>query len=276
MKKRKQEEISRREFVKRVAAGTAIGTAGLGALVSGLGPSLFVSGALAQEKGLKYRPLGNTGLKVSEISFGGIYIAEAAVLEAAIDKGINLIHTSSTYQRGASIRKYGQVLKKPGMRDKVALAIKDGPSEHSVDKALQKLHTDYVDIIVPPMHSVESVNRPELPELFARLKIKKKVRFCGFACHKDMANVMQAAIRRGIFDVMLVRYNLHYRASLDPVLARAKRAGIGFMAMKTVKDVRRGSFKNTLKILLQNKDVDTLLVGMKSFQDVVEDISASG
>ena len=277
MKKRKQ-EITRREFVKRAAAGAAIGTAGLGALLAGLGPSLFVSGTLAQEKGLKYRPLGKTGLKVTEISFGGIYIAEAGVLEAAIDKGVNLIHTSYRYQRGAGLRMYGEVLKKPGVRDKVYLAIqadKRGPSEYRVDRTLQALHTDYVDIVMPPMHDVERVNRPELPELFAKLKEKKKVRFFGLACHENMADVMQAAIKRGIFDVMLVRYNLGNRASLDPVLAEAKKAGIGFMAMKAVKDAEPGTHKETLKKLLQNKDVDTLLVGMKSFQEVEEDISAS-
>jgi len=275
MKKRGRKEISRREFVKRLAGGTA----GMGALLTGLGPSLFVSGALAQEKGLKYRLLGKTGLKVSEISFGGIYIAEAAVLEAAIDKGVNLIHTSFKYQRGKGLPKYGQVLKKPGMREKVFLAIqgdKYGPSEYRVDKTLQALHTDYVDMVMPPIHDVKRVNRPELPELFARLKEKKKVRFFGLACHKNMADVMRAAIKRGIFDVMLVRYNLDNRALLDPVVAEVKKAGIGFMAMKTVTGAEPGTHKDTLKKLLVNKDVDTLLVGMKDFQEVEEDISASG
>ena len=267
--------ITRREFVKRLAGGTA----GMGALLAGLGPSLFVSGALAQEKGLKYRSLGNTGLKVSEISFGGIYIAESAVLEAAIDKGVNLIHTSYRYQRGDGLRMFGEVLKKPGMRDKVYLAIqadKRGPTEYRVDQTLQALHTDYVDIVVPPIHDVERVNRPDLPELFAKLKEKKKVRFFGLACHSNMADVMQAAIKRGIFDVLLVRYNLDNRALLDPVLAEVKKAGMGFMAMKTVKDAEPGTHKDTLKKLLENKDVDTLLVGTKNFQEMEEAISASG
>ncbi|KPJ57631.1 MAG: hypothetical protein AMS15_09845 [Planctomycetes bacterium DG_23] len=237
MKKREQ-KISRREFVKRLAGGTAIGAAGMGALLSGLGPSLFVSESLAQEKGLKYRPLGKTGLKVSEISFGGIYIAEAAVLAAAIDKGVNLIHTSYKYQRGDGLRMFG-------------------------------------DMVLTPIHDLRRVNRPELPELYARLKEKKKVRFFGLACHSNMAAVMQAAIKRGIFDVMLVRYDLSHRASLDPLVAEAKKAGMGFMAMKTVKEYREGSYKDTLKKLLENKDVDALLVGMKDIQEVEEDLSAS-
>jgi len=276
--KKREQKISRREFVKRLAGGTAIGAAGMGALLSGLGPSLFVSESLAQEKSLKYRPLGKTGLKVSEISFGGIYIAEAAVLAAAIDKGVNLIHTSYKYQRGDGLRMFGEVLKKPGVREKVYLAIqadKYGPTEDRVDRTLQALHTDYVDMVLTPIHDLRRVNRPELPELYARLKEKKKVRFFGLACHSNMAAVMQAAIKRGIFDVMLVRYDLSHRASLDPLVAEAKKAGMGFMAMKTVKEYREGSYKDTLKKLLENKDVDALLVGMKDIQEVEEDLSAS-
>jgi predicted aldo/keto reductase-like oxidoreductase len=272
--KKEEQKINRREFVKRAAMGTV----GLGALLSGLGPSLFVSESLGQEKGLKYRPLGKTGLKVSEISFGGIYIAEAAVLEAAIDKGVNLIHTSYRYQRGDSPLMFGRVLRKPGMRDKVCLAIRGSTREDRLDRTLRTLGTDHADIMVLPVRSdrgVQEINSPRLEELFAILKEKKKIRFCGIAFHGNMAEIMRAAIKRGIFDVMLVRYDLTYRDSLDPLIAEAKKAGIGFIAMKTVKEYREVSYKDTLKKLLENKDVSSLLVGMKSIQEVEEDLSAS-
>ena len=54
----------------------------------------------------------------------------------------------------------------------------------------------------------------------------------GYACHKNIADVMNLSIGLGFFDVMLIAYNLGNREQLDPILARAKKErNMGFIAM---------------------------------------------
>jgi aryl-alcohol dehydrogenase-like predicted oxidoreductase len=61
---------------------------------------------------MEYRRLGNTGVKVSEISLGswltyGGYVEEqkaAAAIEKAVELGINFFDTANVYMRGEAER----------------------------------------------------------------------------------------------------------------------------------------------------------------------------
>lgn len=115
---------------------------------------------------MQYRHLGRSGLKVSAISLGtnafGARADEAtsiAIVDAAIDAGINLIDTADIYTTGESERIIGKALK--GRRSQVVLATKGhgrmglGPNEagssrqhllDAVDASLKRLQTDYIDL----------------------------------------------------------------------------------------------------------------------------------
>ena len=89
----------------------------------------------ADESGrMKYRHLGNSGLKVSEIglgtnNFGGRMDPDQAaeVLNAAIDLGINLIDTADIYFHGQSEDYIDRVVgDKSGKRESVLIATKFG------------------------------------------------------------------------------------------------------------------------------------------------------
>jgi hypothetical protein len=71
---------------------------------------------------MKYRPMGNTGVFVSEISLGGL-VMEESVHRYAIEHGVNLVHVAWDYLGGQSIRTLGAGLK--SMRDKIYIALKD-------------------------------------------------------------------------------------------------------------------------------------------------------
>ncbi|MEF3304582.1 aldo/keto reductase [Paenibacillus sp. GYB003] len=134
-----------------------------------------------------YRKLGRTGLKVSEVSLGtmafGRWIdekASEAVLNAALEAGINLVDTADVYgkgmdaddpnQSGESEAILGKLLK--GRRDRVVLATKvhgrvgtgvndAGQSRYHIYRALEnslrRLQTDYIDLY--QMHRFD----PETP-----------------------------------------------------------------------------------------------------------------
>ena len=84
---------------------------------------------------MKYRNLGNSGLKVSEIGFGTnnfgtndkwpfhMGASEAATLiDAALDVGINMIDTANVYGTGKSEECVGKALK--GKREQALIATK--------------------------------------------------------------------------------------------------------------------------------------------------------
>ncbi len=115
---------------------------------------------------MEYRKLGNSGLKVSEISLGGNVFGKwadeqtsMAVINHALDMGINYIDTADMYGQGHSEELVGKALK--SKRAQVIIATKfgwvigDGPNEggasryyimKAVDASLRRLQTDYIDL----------------------------------------------------------------------------------------------------------------------------------
>jgi aryl-alcohol dehydrogenase-like predicted oxidoreductase len=265
-------KMTRRDFIKTSsAAGAGIALSSYSALAKeGEEEEPKMSGPF------KLRTLGRTKLKVTELSFGGIQIRDVALLHAAIDKGINLVHTAQGYGGGRSIKIFGEVMKTK--RDKVFLALKQTPIVGKVEEDLRTLNTDYLDILIPPLHDVKAMSNPELPGAYEKLKKEGKIRFSGFVCHSNMADVMKKAIDLGFFDVMLVKYNINNMAELAPILAEAKeKLDIGFIAMKVVQDLsknRTDEIPKALKDTIKNKNVDTLLIGMANFDDLNTNVDA--
>jgi voltage-dependent potassium channel beta subunit len=117
---------------------------------------------------MKYRRLGDSGLKVSAISIGGWLTAGGSVEEetfhqiirASVEGGINFIDVADIYARGAAETVLGRVLPEFKRSDlvissKVFWPMSDNVNDRglsrkhimeSVDKSLQRLGTDYLDI----------------------------------------------------------------------------------------------------------------------------------
>ncbi|MDP3879714.1 MAG: aldo/keto reductase [Dehalococcoidales bacterium] len=115
---------------------------------------------------MEYRNLGGSGLKVSEIGLGGNTFGpradeptSIAIINHAVDIGINYIDTADMYGRGSSEELVGKAVK--GKRSRVVIATKfgremgDGPNQRgaaryyimkAVDASLKRLQTDYIDL----------------------------------------------------------------------------------------------------------------------------------
>ncbi|MGW2985160.1 aldo/keto reductase [Streptomyces goshikiensis] len=124
---------------------------------------------------MEYRRLGASGLQVPELSFGaGTFggrgplfgawgnagVAEARrLVDICVEAGITMFDTADVYSNGASEEVLGAALK--GRRDRVLISTKaglpmgDGPADAgtsrsrliaSVDDALRRLDTDYIDL----------------------------------------------------------------------------------------------------------------------------------
>ena len=262
-----REALPRREFIKRASFAAVGAAAGLGA-----------DQAPAQEQepltvnGLPGAILGRTGLKVTCISFGGIMITEPRVLMRAVDQGINLAHLAPAYRDHRSLEAFGRVLK--NHRDKVIIAIKEWPEK--IDASLKALNTDYVDILVPPIQKIEDVDNPAYRENFEKARQAGKVGFMGFACHRSMTEIMDAARRNGNYDAVLLSYaNADNPAFLAATKAAAE-AGIGIMTMKGMPEKIFLNSENPdietcaalCTAMVKRQHAHTVLASMGSFQVV--------
>lgn len=117
---------------------------------------------------MKFRKLGNSGLKVSEISlgswltYGGYVDKENAIntIHKAYDLGINFFDTANVYERGEAEKVVGEALRNYP-RESYVLATKvfwpmgDGPNDRGLSRkhiieqcnaSLKRIGVDYVDI----------------------------------------------------------------------------------------------------------------------------------
>jgi len=145
---------NRRSFIKRsLAVTTGIGlTAG-----SGLLSELYAWVNDPLNNPMPTRPLGKTGHQVSLFSLGGQATLErpnrhddaVAIINRALDLGVNFIDTANQYGRGVSEEYIGMVMK--DRRKEVFLATKSHDYTYDgtmrlVEESLKRLQTDYIDL----------------------------------------------------------------------------------------------------------------------------------
>jgi uncharacterized protein len=216
---------SRRDFLKSTAAFVALGAA---------------QGALAAQSdstSLPNRRLGKTGEMVSVIGFGAgsrfcsIQDEEAAMalLERAFDMGVTYFDSSASYTRKGierlSEKRLGEFSK--SRRKELFLATKFDPRDRdgalrSVERSLQLLQTDYLDLIqIHSLSDLDDLNRMGgangAVAAVRQLKDQKVVRFIGITGHND-GDAMVEALRRYDFDTVLMALNA--AQSANPVAAR--------------------------------------------------------
>jgi aryl-alcohol dehydrogenase-like predicted oxidoreductase len=151
---------------------------------------------------MRYRNLGSSDLKVSEISLGawltyagGIELEQTrACTEAAFDAGINFFDTANVYGRGEAERAWGQILSQHP-RDSYILATKvngqmsDDPADQGlsgaqiakqIDASLERLQVEYVDLYQAHRFDVD-VPIEETIEALQQVVLDGKARYLGFS-----------------------------------------------------------------------------------------------
>jgi L-galactose dehydrogenase len=202
---------------------------------------------------MEYRLLGNTGLKISTLSFGGSSlggvfhdISESEgvrTVHEALDHGINFIDTSPYYGVTKAETVLGKALREI-KRDRYFLATKvgqyaDGVFDfsadrvtRSVDESFARLGIDYVDVI--QCHDIEfaDINQiidETLPALH-KLKASGKVGHVGITALP--LKVMDEVVKRtapGTVETILsfCRYELNDMSLLDSIpLMKSKGVGV--------------------------------------------------
>jgi aryl-alcohol dehydrogenase-like predicted oxidoreductase len=196
------------------------------------------------------RALGRTGHRVRLFSLGGQATLEregtldtsVAIINRAIDLGVNYIDTAAAYGRGRSQTYIGEVM--ATRRNEVFLASKthdrtlDG-SLRLLDESLRLLKTDHLDLW--QLHNVRTTE--QLDRIFRsdgaiqaliQARDEKIVRFLGITGHFDPA-VLIDGISRFDFDTILMALNPadpHHLPFATELLPLANRKQMGVIAMK--------------------------------------------
>jgi uncharacterized protein len=281
--------IGRRDFIKVGVAGTTSALFGGNALAEVV--QQYAASAPDSFPAPVYRTLGRTGLKITVVSFGAMLTPEPEVISVALDHGVNYIDTAHKYMSGRNEQIVAQAIK--GRRDKVYLATKTLPDSRSkigitrdVEASLRGLNTDYIDVI--QLHNLTDKRRifiPETREALRGLKQQGKVRFLGVTTHTNQAEVLNALVDdpERLFDTCLVAYNFKTDPSVEAAIARAAKAGIGIVAMKS----QAGGYRTealgrisphqaALKYVLQNPNITAAIPGMMNIAQLRENIAVMG
>ena len=203
---------------------------------------------------MRTRVLGKTGIKVSELGLGGLFVSSvggdfqqsrAAILRA-LELGVNYIDTAPTYANSEEV--IGRALE--GYSGPLILSTKLGGRpqpfdarnrDHlyaSIEESLRLLKRDYVDILF--------IHEPDRPgqydwwtdaqtftgpvcDVLDELKDRKVIRFTGLG--GTTAYLMARIVRTGRFDVVLTAFNysLLWREAEIEVLPAAVEQGMGII-----------------------------------------------
>jgi len=298
-------DYTRRKFITTAASGLAV--AGLTALPGGgVIAQQAQKAENTQDKKIIYRTLGKTGIKLPIVSMGVMNAGNPSLIQASYDAGIRHFDTAAVYQYGANEQQVGNVIKKMGVRDKVIIGTKiytpDQRSDLSAaglkkklmtltEGSLTRLKTDYIDILY--LHSISSadeVNNPAVIEACNYLKESGKVSFIGLSTHSHMAEVINEAVKVGIYDVILtaINFTMADDTTLLNAIKNASDKGIGIIAMKTMAGgsqwpdpESRQNYSSSviataaLKWVMRNKNIATAIPGYTNLDHMDEDFSVA-
>ncbi|SAK54351.1 aldo/keto reductase [Caballeronia fortuita] len=191
---------------------------------------------------MKYRSIGRTDLKVSEIGFGcggnaglmvrGRFDEQLRIVEAALDAGINYFDVAPDYI-GAEAN-LGRVLRtlhaRPLINSKVEIRAANlddiaGHVVHSVETSLREIGVDTLDVVqihnapiggsrLPAGHDYHTLGVRHFLgaggalEGLRRLVDAGKVRHLGFVCRGNDAPYVRELLATGMFNVLNVPYTL--------------------------------------------------------------------
>jgi aryl-alcohol dehydrogenase-like predicted oxidoreductase len=202
---------------------------------------------------IRARPLGKTGLVVSELSLGtwglsgdgygpGVAGAAEKTIARALDMGFSLFDTADAYGGGAM-----EVLLGKALRGKPAIVVTKIGTDRTTDPArkrfepsflraraaasLKRLGRERIDVLLLHNPSADAVVHGKCTETMAELKKEGMVGHWGVAAGD--ADVGRAAIDKGA-EVVELPYNLVQSIDLHRLAGDAMVSGVGVLARSTL------------------------------------------
>lgn len=207
---------------------------------------------------MERRNLGRTGVSVSVLGFGGAEIGFEredtgdanieTLLNTLLDEGVNFIDTAECYAESETL--VGQFI--GHRRNEYVLATKVGHRviegvgdewsvpllEATVDRSLQRLRTDHVDIIhlhTPPMDRLRDGG---IIDVLVRARDAGKTRFIGFSGDNEEAAY---AVSLGVFDTLETSFSVLDQGARKGLIEAALQAGMGIVNKRPLANAMLGA-----------------------------------
>jgi predicted aldo/keto reductase-like oxidoreductase len=305
--KENDKELSRRSFIGRSLASLAgiglglAGAKGLRAQEPGAPGAQPGSPAAAKPAIRDYRDLGRTGWKTSDLGFGNAMIQDTALLEYAMERGINYVDTARQYYEMEVV--LGKL--DPAKREKLFITTKLVPElftpkttaaeiATAIDESMKRLNAARIDCVLihsvgedPKLSDPAKIKNPAIVEAFEKAKRDGKIRFWGASSHGPrMVEDFDWLVDNTPIDMIMPGMNFMTKG-LEPVLAKAKGKGVAVVAMKSLAAARtidsKPFMKNgatvrqaVIKWMLAQPGIDCVSLTMRSAEMIDEYVAASG
>jgi predicted aldo/keto reductase-like oxidoreductase len=305
--KENDKELSRRSFIGRSLASLAgiglglAGAKGLRAQEPGAPGAQPGSPAAAKPAIRDYRDLGRTGWKTSDLGFGNAMIQDTALLEYAMERGINYVDTARQYYEMEVV--LGKL--DPAKREKLFITTKLVPElftpkttaaeiATAIDESMKRLNAARIDCVLihsvgedPKLSDPAKIKNPAIVEAFEKAKRDGKIRFWGASSHGPrMVEDFDWLVDNTPIDMIMPGMNFMTKG-LEPVLAKAKAKGVAVVAMKSLAAARtidsKPFMKNgatvrqaVIKWMLAQPGIDCVSLTMRSVEMIDEYVAASG
>src|SRR5437016_7801237 len=199
---------------------------------------------------MKYRELGRTGWQVSEIGFGAWAIGGAwgdvddreslSALHRAVDLGVNFFDTADVYGDGRSERLLAQL--KRERSEEIIIATKAGRRLEPhiaagytrenlnafIDRSLQNLETDALDLLQLHCPPTEVYYNPQLFEALDDFVKQGKIRYYGVSVEK-VEEAIKAIEYPNVQAVQII-FNIFRQRPADLFFDLAKKRQVGILA----------------------------------------------
>ena len=205
---------------------------------------------------MKYRTLGKTALKVSEVGFGAWAIGgnnygnsygptddkvSVAAVERAFELGCNFFDTADVYGHGHSEEILGQALK--GHRNDVILATKVGGDfyhnpprmnfspeylEFASAKSCERLQTDHIDLYQLHNPPIQLLKNGKIFEGLEKLKDSGVIRHYGVSIHDSQEGIL--SMKDGHPETIQVVFNLLRQEAKNQLFQAARERNVGIIA----------------------------------------------
>lgn len=200
---------------------------------------------------MNYRPLGRTGIHVSEISFGAWAIGGSwgevddqqslAALHAAVDLGVNFIDTADVYGDGRSEKLIAQLRREcPGQTIFVATKAGRRLDPHTaagynranltafIERSLQNLEVDALDLVQLHCPPSEVYDRPEVFGILDDLRAAGKIKHYGVSVEK-VSEALKAIEYPNVETIQII-FNMYRMKPADMLLRLTEAQHVGILA----------------------------------------------
>jgi aryl-alcohol dehydrogenase-like predicted oxidoreductase len=200
---------------------------------------------------MNYRKLGKTNFEISEIALGTWQVGGKwgspfndktadELLNTAVDRGINFIDTADVYENGLSEKAVGRVIRSRSERIYVATKCGRHINPHVnegyqpkvlqkyVEDSLQRLGLETLDLIQLHCPPTEVFYRPEIFELFDKLKKEGKILNLGVSVEK-VEEGLKAMEFENVTSIQII-FNLFRQRPSELLFEQAKKKDVGIIA----------------------------------------------